>query len=817
MIKVSDILKDYATNKQELLSLLKKHTWKTYSDNLKTLWDNTFDLIKKDLSPIDKDKPWKKTVKKPAKKTSWTKTVKKSSWTKTSSTIKWMDFLASSLWIKTWPKDVKTETNSEKLSRKPTKKIAADKKTKEVKLEQEFTKKDSTLKRARNLTKQSQDANTEQKSNKQATKIEEKSTESTFRVRKKQDRDFQSKTNGQEPLSTKKYSKSKVVNKTKDDSTTRKDKKPKISDTLKKKDKLTMWDTISVKELSERIWVPSNEIIKVFILNWMPVWVNSNVDFDSVMVLADDIWIKLERENVKSDIHSMFEWNLDDIIANKNAMSDNLKERPPIVTIMWHVDHGKTKLLDYMRKTDVVAKEAWSITQSIWASEITHKDKKITFIDTPWHELFTAMRARWAKITDIAVIVVAADEWVKQQTVEAINHAKDANVTIMVAITKIDKPNTNIELIKSQLSEHEIISEEWWWEVPFVSLSAMTWEWIDEFLDYINLQAEMLELKYNPNAPAVWIVLEASKDSKVWTIATLLPVTWTLNKKDSIVAYNVYWRMRLMKDWSWKVVKQAQAWIPVQVMWFEDIPESWRIFEVFDDERQAQKQVSQIKDMIKQSENKTWISSILDKMRAWENVELKLILKAWDFWWLEALKYAVSKLELPEWVELKIIHSEVWQVKETDASLAEASDAFIFGFDSSIQSVLRKKLEQKKIIFKNFTIIYEFLDYIESLATWMIKKELEEIKIWEFEMMAMFFKKWNDMIIWWKVTDGSVKNGAHFTIRRWDEELGGWKITSLKIDQENVNEVKATRECWIRVRTWKRFKEWDILDIYIYE
>jgi translation initiation factor IF-2 len=204
-------------------------------------------------------------------------------------------------------------------------------------------------------------------------------------------------------------------------------------------------------------------------------------------------------------------------------------------------------------------------------------------------------------------------------------------------------------------------------------------------------------------------------------------------------------------------------------------------------------------------------------MKAWENVELKVVLKAWDFGWLEALKYAVGKVKLPEWVELKIIHEEVGQVKETDISLAEASGAFIFGFDSGIQSNLKKKLEQKKIIFKNFTIIYELLDYIEQLASWMIEKEVEEVKIWTFEFKALFYKKGNDMIIGWKVLDGVVKNGAHFIVKRWDTELWGGKVTSLKIEQENVNEVKAGRECWVRVRTGARFKEWDIIEFYIYE
>ena len=811
MIKVADILLEYKISKEDLLKLLKEHTWKEYSEKTSRIWDGTFEKIK---SFINTDKSKKKdtvskkkketvsnkkkennkkklkenkevnlsnTDKKNKKKTVKKNVVKKKSddvhKTITSHDVQDMDFLWTMLWVE---KKEKKMPKKQELKKSWTKQW-------EEKLNE--TKKTSIKIVKRNDIPKKPVKPSSEKTNK-------------FKISKKWDikSNGKSEKNNEKPIQHKKV-----------------EKKAKVSNTLKKKDKIVMWDTISVKELSEKIWVPHTEIIKTFILNWMPVGVNSNVDFDTIALLSDDFWIKVEKENVKSDISAMIEWNLREIVDAKNSISDNLKERSPIVTIMWHVDHGKTRLLDYLRKTDVVGKEAWGITQSIWASQITHNWKKITFIDTPWHELFTAMRARWAKITDIAVIVVAADEWVKQQTVEAINHAKDAWVSIIVAITKIDKANANIDLVKSQVSEHWLMPEEWGGDIPFVALSAFSWEWVDELLEYITLQAEILELKYNPDAPAVWVILEASKTQKNWTVATLLLVTWTLNKKDSVVAYDVAGKIRLMKDWSWKVVKQVKWWDPVQVMWFDDIPESWRIFEVFPSEKEAQKQVWQIKEIVKQQKNKTVLSSLLDRMNAGENVELKVILKAWDFGWLEALKYAVWKVSLPEWVSLKIVHEEVWQVKETDISLAEASWAFIFWFDSWIQSNLKKKLEQKKIIYKNFTIIYELLEYIEQLASWMIEKEVEEVKIWTFKFIALFYKKWNDMIIGWKVLDWVAKNWAHFVVKRWDEELWWWKITSLKIDQDNVSEVKAGRECWLRVRTWARFKEWDILDILIYE
>ena len=790
MINISEITKKYNISKEEVLKLLKEHTWKEYSKSTSRIWDSTFAKIEKFL------KVWKTAEEKSSKKNNYNdkkkKTVslqqkKENKKVLTSHDIEGTDFLAATLWIKS----VKKNNNEFKKDEKE------QKKSFEVVKKKDFSTKTNVF------------------NNKF-----EKKTKNSFKVSKKWDKKLNSKNiweNIEFSKTQEKRIEKKIEKKMEKKIEKKVEKKPKVSDTLKKKDKIVIWDSISVKELSEKIWVSHVEIIKTFIKNGMPVWVNSSVDFDTVVLLADEFWVKVERENVKSDISAIIEWNLKEIVEIKNSQTDNLKERPPIVTIMWHVDHGKTKLLDYIRKSDVVAKEAGGITQSIWASQITHEGKKITFIDTPWHELFTAMRARGAKITDIAVIVVAGDEWVKQQTIEAINHAKDAGVSIIVAITKIDKPNVNINLVKSQMSEHGLVPEDWGGDTPFVALSAVTGEWVDELLEYILLQAEMLELKYNPDVPAVWVVLEASKDQKTWTVATLLLVTWTLNKKDPVVAYDVFWKIRLMKDWSWKVVKQVYGWDPVQVIWFENVPEAGRIFEVFPSEKEAQKQVDQIKELIKQQKNKNVLTSLLDKMKAGENVELKVILKAGDFGWLEALKYAVWKVNLPEWVTLKVIHEEVWQVKETDISLAEASGAFIFGFNSGIQSTLKKKLEQKKIVYKNFTIIYELLDYIEQLAWWMIEKEVEEIKIWEFEFIALFYKKWNDMIIGWKVLDGVVKNWAHFVVKRWGEELWWGKVTSLKIEQENVNEVKAWRECGVRVRTGARFKKWDILEFYIYK
>ena len=775
MKKIREITEEYNISRKDLFKLLEEKFWKTYSKNTTKIWDSIFEQIKKFL---------------PKKK--WAKSNKSNKWWNeknilTFNDIEKIDFLAGALWI-SHKEQSKNKKETDFIKSNKNKNIE---KTYKIEKKQDIKKTNKIIKK--DETKDS---------------LKTKDAKKTKIVVKKADK---------KDNKTQKFSKSDKKNVK---NIPKKGKKElKISDTLKKKEKLIMWDSINIKELSEKIWIPVTDVIKKFILNWMPVSINSSVDFETVVLLADEFWVKVERKNNKSDISAIVEWNLKKIIEEKNSTveKEELKERPPIVTIMWHVDHWKTKLLDYIRKTDFVSKESWWITQSIWASQITYNNKKITFIDTPWHELFTSMRARWAKITDIAIIVVAADEWVKQQTIEAINHAKDAEVNIIVAITKIDKPNANIEMCKSQLSEQWLIPEERWWEIPFVEVSSVTWEGINDLLEYILLQAELLELKYNPKAPAVWVVLEASKDVKNWTVATLLIMTWILRKKDPIVAYDISWKIRLIKDWTWKIIVEAKGWDPIQVMWFNDIPQSWRIFEVFPSEKDAQIQVQKISEIIKQTSQKTVLWSFLEKMKNEKNVELKVILKAWDFWGLEALKYAVNKIELPKDMTLRIVHSEVWHVKDSDIALAEASSAFIFWFDSWIASSLKKKLEQKKIIFKNFTIIYELLDYINKLAIGMIEKEQEEKYIGKLEVIAVFFKKWNDMIIWWKVIDWFIKNGSHFVLKRWEKELWWWKVTSLKIEKENVSEVKVWRECWIRVRSGKKVKEWDIIEFYVYE
>lgn len=590
----------------------------------------------------------------------------------------------------------------------------------------------------------------------------------------------------------------------------------KTSSTLKKKTLITIPDKISIKEFSEKMWVNLWEVMKKLLKNKIILPATASIDFDTASLIWVEFDVEVKRAEADVSIDDIISGNLQ-VIMDQDKLSENLVERPPIVTIMWHVDHWKTTLLDYLRQTSIVNSESWWITQSIWWSQIVHSGKKITFIDTPWHELFTSLRARWAKITDIVVIVVAADDWVKQQTIEAINHAKDAWVPIVVAITKIDKPSSNIDMIKSQLAEHELIPEEWWGDIPIVMISAVTWEWVETLMENILLQSEILELKYNPDRLWVWVVLEAHKDTKKWVTTSLILMSWKMSLWDVVVIHNTYWKVRKMVDWKWADIKTAYAWDPVLILWIQSLPEPWRVTEVMKTEKEASAKVSLIKSKDVKWDTIWWLQSMLEKISQWENVMLKLILK-WDsFGSLEALKYSISKVELPENIEIKIVHADVWSITDSDLILAQASDSFVIWFGVPYTNAMKKSADQKTVVMKNFSIIYEILDYVDRLAKWLVKIEEKEVVIGKLKVLGIFFKKWKEIILWWRVLEWKITNWALFRTFRWEELIWWWRIMSLKRDQDNVNEVNEWYECWMKLKADKKIEDEDILEFFVME
>jgi translation initiation factor IF-2 len=319
---------------------------------------------------------------------------------------------------------------------------------------------------------------------------------------------------------------------------------------LVKKSELYMDEKITLKEFSEKMWVTLVDIMKKLMENKIMTWINSSLDFDTASLIGAEFWVEVKKNEAQLDMESFMSWDLQKILDLDKEAPVRL-ERAPVVTVMGHVDHWKTSLLDYLRKTSMAEWEAGWITQSIWASVVDYNWKKITFIDTPGHELFTSLRARWAKLTNIAVIVVAADDSVMPQTIESINHAKAAWVPIIIAITKIDKPGHKRDQIIADIAAQWLTPEEWWGDVPVIGVSSKTWEWIDKLLENILLQAEMLELRYNPNRSAVWVVLDSYKDAKQWVIASIIVLTWTLQVGNIIMAYNTYWKIKRMQNWKW--------------------------------------------------------------------------------------------------------------------------------------------------------------------------------------------------------------------------------------------------------------------------
>ncbi len=782
MIKITEAKKQIGvSSKEEFLELIYKYTWKKYS--LKTtkisdkVWEeflNKFEASKKE----DSHKVYKK-----------------------NEIISEEEEFLASLWIELLQESKKVD-EKEKIITKDTKKTDTKKTISEKTIiKKSYDRKKKTFDKEKWVSKW-------WKLIKKDKKNEKKKTKHKMDLKEK-------KEISKKPITSEK----KVIKK---DIVEKKPKEKKVSDTLKKKEEVTLPEAITVKEFSEKIGIPVTDIIKKLIENKIIAWITTSIDFDTAALIAEEFGVKVRKEEKGLDIKDIIEGNLQKILEeDRNA--ENLEERPPIVTIMWHVDHGKTKLLDYIRKTNIVEREAWWITQSIWASQIEFNWKKITFIDTPGHELFTELRARWAKITDIAVIVVAADEGVKPQTIEAVDHAKDAGVPIIVAITKIDKPNANVEKVKWQLAEIWLIPSDWGWDIEVVPVSAVTWEWVDELLETILLQAEILELKYNPNRPWVWVILESKKDVKKWVVASVILMTGTLKVGDPILVFDTFGKVRRLISWRWEDLNEIKWWDPAQILWIQDLPQPWRILEVVWSEKEARQKAEKLKEELANYQKKSVVSDILEKLQKWDKVTLKLVLKADTFGSLEALKWAVNKIDLPENVDIDIIHADVWPVSDNDVLLADASKAVVIGFNVPLTHSIKKKAENLKVDVKNFNIIYEIIDYLTNLAQWLVKPEEKEVDIWKLEVLWIFYKKGNEMIIWGKVIEWKVVNGAYFRLFRKDKEtwefvqIGWWKIISLKRETENVDEVRQWYECGLKVKTSKKIQLGDVLEFYVIE
>jgi len=577
-------------------------------------------------------------------------------------------------------------------------------------------------------------------------------------------------------------------------------------------------ETISVKEFAEKTGIKVAKIIGELMKNGILANINQLIDFDTAQIIGDDMGIKLKRIRDVAGAQELMSGDISNLV--KEDDSALLKERPPVVCVMGHVDHGKTKLLDAIRETNVVAGEAGGITQHIGAYQVNKKGKLITFLDTPGHEAFTAMRARGAKVTDIAILVVAADEGMKPQTIEALNHAKDAGVPIIVALNKIDKPDANPDRVKGELTEHGLQPEEWGGNTVVVPVSAVTKQGIDTLLDMILLTAEMQNLKANPDREAVGTVIESNLDHNLGPIATVLINTGTLKLADNVIVGSTYGRIKLMRDHNGKSITMAGPSAPVRIAGLNETPKSGDILQVVKDERIGRDRAEQIK-LINKRQNEEQMSAsnqLISRVKA-EKV-LKIIIKADTKGSLEAIKQSIAKIKNDE-VAVKIIHSGIGLVSDSDVMMAAASKGMIVAFHTDFDSPnVVRTAERENVEVKKYTIIYDLLENISKILTGLLEPEVVMVTLGRAQIKQIFLTKKKELILGARVLSGKLVVKAKVRIIRGvtatdeDNVVGKGVIDSLRKVDEQVHEVKEGNECGIRFVGDMDVHEGDIFEAF---
>ena len=555
-------------------------------------------------------------------------------------------------------------------------------------------------------------------------------------------------------------------------------------------------DNITVKLLSEVSGKPVSEIIKKFMILGMMVTINSTIDFATAELILSDMGVEIVQKLDKTS-----EQKLEDLQNTMRSYNEeDAVERAPIVTVMGHVDHGKTSLLDYIRKAKVTASEAGGITQAIGAYRVNVNDKHITFIDTPGHEAFTAMRARGASVTDIAILIVAADDGIMPQTIEAINHIKSANIPMIVAINKMDKPQAEPDRIMTQLAEHNVLPEAWGGDAIICKISAKTGEGIDKLLETILLVADVQGLKANPDIPAMGTVMEARLDKGRGPIASLIVRDGSLKVGDTIVCGTTLCRVKAMIDENNKQVKVATPSMPVTVLGFNEVPPAGETFTVVDEKLSKQiveeRIAKQKEELIKGSGGNT-LEDLLQKTSEKDMKILNIVLKTDVHGSLEAIKGSVMKLVNDE-VKINILHSGVGAVSESDLILAQASNAMVIAFNIGQDSKVRTLAERMKIKIYSYKIIYELLEELERVIKGMKEPKYEEVYLGKAEVIMVFKLSNAGIVAGSMVKDGKIVRNEHAKIYRNGELISTTDIKSVKVVKDDVKEVGKDRECGIK-------------------
>ena len=572
---------------------------------------------------------------------------------------------------------------------------------------------------------------------------------------------------------------------------------------------ITVPDEITVGEFALRLKATSAEVIKKLMMNGVFATINDTIDFDTAVLIADEFHAKVEKEVVVTIEERIIDDSEDD--------DANLVPRAPVVVVMGHVDHGKTSILDAIRHANVTAGEAGGITQHIGAYRVQVDDREITFLDTPGHAAFTTMRARGAQVTDIAVLVVAADDGIMPQTVEAINHAKAAGVSIIVAINKMDKPAANPERIKQQLTEYELVPEEWGGDVPCIPVSAHTKMGIEDLLEMIILTADMKELKANPDRAAKGTVIEARLDKGRGPVATVLVQNGTLNVGDIVVAGTTVGRIRAMMNERGERVEHAGPSVPVEVTGLNEVPVGGDIFNAVSDERLArelvEQRITEQKEEMFNSQTKVTLDNLFEQMKVGEMKELKIIVKADVQGSVEAVRQSLEKLTNDE-VRVHVIHGAVGAISESDVMLANASNAIIVGFNVRPDPVAEENAKRDGVDMRLYRIIYDCIEEIESAMKGMLAPKYREVFLGKAECREVYKITNVGMVIGGHVTSGKIVRGALVRLVRDGIIVADDKIASLRRFKDDVKEVADGYDCGITLERFSDIKIGDILEAY---
>jgi len=573
---------------------------------------------------------------------------------------------------------------------------------------------------------------------------------------------------------------------------------------------ITLPERLTIKELADKMKLQPSVIVKKLFLKGQMVTLNQEIDYEQAEEIAMEFDVLCEQEE-KVDV-------IAELLKEDEEKAEDMVPRPPVVCVMGHVDHGKTSLLDAIRKTNVTAREAGGITQHIGASVIEINDRKITFLDTPGHEAFTAMRMRGAQSTDIAILVVAADDGVMPQTVEAINHAKAAGVEIIVAINKIDKPSANIDKVKQELSEYELIPEDWGGSTIFVPVSAHTREGVTDLLEMVLLTADVLELKANPNRKGRGLVIEAELDKGKGPVATVLVQKGTLRVGETIAAGSCYGKIRAMMDDRGRRVKEAGPSTPVEILGLNDVPQAGEVFVATENEKEARSFaetfISEGKNkLIEDTKAKLSLDDLFSQIKAGNVKELPLIIKADVQGSVEAVKQSLTRLSNEE-VVVKVIHGGVGAINESDVTLASASNAIIIGFNVRPDATAKSIAEREKVDLRLYRVIYQAIEDVEAAMKGMLDPVFEEKVIGHAVIRQLFKASGVGTIAGSYVLDGKFQRGCSCRITREGEQIYEGPLASLKRFKDDVKEVAAGYECGLVFEKFNDLKEDDVIEAY---